>query len=97
MVKGLFVKILRLFVFICHLEVKATAAWKLESTILNAKAELYEAQWGTYLAKAEDMKPDTTSSLKASSGATEGVLDYGVLGCPGCVAWAGLMGHEHTR
>ena len=30
--------------------------------------------------KAEDMKPDTTSSLKASLGATEGVLDYGVLG-----------------
>ena len=27
----------------------------------------------------------------------EGVLDYGVLGRPGCLAWAGLMGHEDTR
>ena len=47
--------------------------------------------------KAEDMKPDTTSSLKASSGATEGVLDYGVLGEPAYVTWAGLMGREDTR
>src|SRR5215216_4304685 len=28
-------------------------------------------------------EPNTTLSLKESSGATEGVLDYGVLGCPG--------------
>ena len=42
-------------------------------------------------------EPYITSSLKASSGATEGVLDYGVLGCPGCLAWAGLMGREDTR
>ena len=34
---------------------------------------------------------------KTGSGATERVLDYGVLGCPGCVAWAGLMGREDTR
>lgn len=32
--------------------------------------------------KAEDMKPDTTSSLKESSGAPMGVLDLGVLRCP---------------
>ena len=38
-----------------------------------------------------------TSSLKTGSGATEGVLDYGVLVCPGNVMWAGQMGHEDTR
>ena len=27
----------------------------------------------------------------------EGVLDYGVLGCPGYVMWAGQMGREDTR
>ena len=43
------------------------------------------------------MKPDTTSSLKASSGATEGVLDYGVLGKMAYVTWAGLTGREVTR
>ena len=47
--------------------------------------------------KAEDMKPDTTSSLNASLGATEGVLDYGVLGELAYVTWAGLMGREDTR
>ena len=47
--------------------------------------------------KAEGAKPDTTSSLKASSGATEGVLDYGVLGEPAYVAWAEIMGREDTR
>ena len=47
--------------------------------------------------KAEDIKPDTTPSLKASSGATEGVLDKGVLGHPGYVTWAGLMGCEDMR
>ena len=47
--------------------------------------------------KAEDIKPEATSSLKASSGATEGVLDKGVLGRPGYVTWAGLMGREDTR
>ena len=39
-------------------------------------------------------KLDTTSSLKASSGATEGVLDSGVLRCPVYSIWAGLMGRE---
>ena len=46
--------------------------------------------------KAEDMKPDTSSSLKASSGATEGVLDYGVLGEPAYVTWVRLMGYKDT-
>ena len=46
---------------------------------------------------AEDIQSDTTSSLKASSGATDGVLDKGVLGRPGYVTWAGLMGREDTR
>jgi hypothetical protein len=36
-------------------------------------------------------------SLKTGSGATEGVLDYGVLGWPGYVTWAGQMGREDTR
>ena len=47
--------------------------------------------------KGEDMKPDTTSSLKASSGATEGVLDYGVLGEPAYLTWAGLTGREDVE
>ena len=42
-------------------------------------------------------EPNTTSSLKASLGATEGVLDYGVPGRPGYVTWAGLVGREDTR
>ena len=40
--------------------------------------------------------PDT-SSLKPGSGATEGVLDYGVLGELAYVTWAELMGREDTR
>ena len=40
--------------------------------------------------------PDT-SSLKTSSGAIEGVLDYGVLWRPGYMMWAGQMGREDTR
>ena len=39
-------------------------------------------------------KPDTTSSLKESSGATEGVLDSGVLRCLVFSIWARLMGRE---
>ena len=52
---------------------------------------------GTRLAMPKTICASDTSSLKPGSRATEGVLDYGVLGCPGCVAWAGLMGHEDTR
>ena len=52
---------------------------------------------GTRLAMPKTICAPDTSSLKPGSGATEGVLDYGVLGCPSCVAWAGLMGHEDTR
>ena len=47
--------------------------------------------------KAEDMSRILRRHLKASSGATEGVLDYGVLWCPGLMAWAGLVGREDTR
>ena len=32
-----------------------------------------------------------------STVAGEGVLDYGVLGCPGYVMWAGQMRCEDTR
>ena len=40
--------------------------------------------------------PDS-SSLKPGTGATEGVLDYGVLGCPAYYPWAGLMGCEDMK
>ena len=40
------------------------------------------------------MKPDTMLSLKASSGATEGFLDYGVLEEPTYVTWDGLTDCE---
>ena len=39
----------------------------------------------------------TRRHRNTGSWATEGVLDYGVLGCPGYVTWARLMGHEDTR
>ena len=40
--------------------------------------------------------PDS-SSLKPGSGATEGVLDEGVLGRTACYLWAGLMGCEDMK
>ena len=40
--------------------------------------------------------PDT-STLKTGLGASEGVQDYGVLGRPGYVIWAGLMSRGDTR
>ena len=52
---------------------------------------------GTRLAMPKTICAPDTSSLKIGSGATEGVLDYGVLRCPGYVMWAGQMGHEDTR
>ena len=52
---------------------------------------------GTRLAMPKTICVLDTSSLKTSLGATEGVLDYGVLGRPGYVTWAGLMGHEDTK
>ena len=36
-------------------------------------------------------------AIEAWSGATEGVLDYGVLGRPDYGTWAGLMGCEDTK
>ena len=52
---------------------------------------------GTRLAMPKTIRVPDTSSLKTGSGATEGILDYGVLGCPGYVTWAGQMGREDTR
>ena len=44
---------------------------------------------GTRLAMPKTICAPDTSSLKTGSGATEGVLDYGVLGRPGYVTWGG--------
>ena len=52
---------------------------------------------GTRLAMPKTICALDTSSLKTGSGATEGDLDYGVLGCPGYVTWTEQMGHEDTR
>ena len=52
---------------------------------------------GTRLAMPKTICAPDTSSLKPDSGATEGVLDYGVLGEPTYVTRVGLMGHEDTR
>ena len=52
---------------------------------------------GTRLPMPKTICTPNTSSLKPGSGATEGVLDYGVLGEPAYVTWAGLMGREDTR
>ena len=52
---------------------------------------------GTRLAIPKTICAPDTSSLKPGSGATEGVLDLGLLGRPGYVTWAGLMGREDTR
>ena len=52
---------------------------------------------GTCLAMPKTICTPNTSSLKPGSGATEGVLDYGVLGESAYVTWAGLMGREDTR
>ena len=46
---------------------------------------------GTRLAMSKTICASDTSSLKTGSGATEGVLDYGVPGRPGYVTWAELM------
>ena len=52
---------------------------------------------GNRIAMPKTIYGPDTSSLKPGSGAIEGVLGYGVLGRPGYVAWAGLMGREDTR
>ena len=52
---------------------------------------------GTRLAMPKTICAPDTSSLKPGSGATEGVLDYGVLGRPGYATWAGLTGREDAR
>ena len=52
---------------------------------------------GTCLAMPKTTCAPNTSSLKPGSGATQGVLDYGVLGEPVHVTWAGLVVREGTR
>ena len=52
---------------------------------------------GTRLAMSKTICAPDTMSLKPDSGATEGVLDKGVLGHPAYWTWAGLMGYEDTR
>ena len=52
---------------------------------------------GTHLAMPKTICAPDSSSLKPGSGATEGVLDEGVLGCPACYPWVGLMGCEDTK
>ena len=45
---------------------------------------------GTGLAMPNTICAPDTPSLKPGSGATKGVLDYGVLGCPGYAIWDGI-------
>ena len=75
--------------------------WKLilqNRTLLLVFTNFYEVfGGGTRLAMPKTICAPDTSSLKTGSGATEGVQDYGVLGRPGYVIWAGLVGHENTR
>ena len=52
---------------------------------------------GTRLAMPKTICAPDSSSLKPGSGATKGVLDYGVLGHPACYPWAGLMGCEDMK
>ena len=49
--KGLLAKMLRPFAFARHMEAGATAAHNLKGMVFNVKAELYEVQWRTRLAK----------------------------------------------
>ena len=52
---------------------------------------------GNPLCNAEDNLRAGHVVIEYWFGATEGVLDYGVLGRPGYAIWAGLMGREDTR
>ena len=61
------------------------------------KTILEYSESGTRLAMPKTICAPDTSPLKPGSGATEGVLDYGVLGHLTCWTWAGLMGYEDTR
>ena len=66
-----------------HVEIKVTAGRNHKILYTEADAGLSSirnmVENPPY--KAEDLYPHTTSSLKASSGAAEGVLDLGVLRC----------------
>ena len=79
------------------MEAKARVAQKLKGMVFNLKVELYKVQWRTRLAMSKTICALDSSSLKPGSGATKGVLDYGVLWRPGYATWAGLMGREDTR
>ena len=52
---------------------------------------------GTRLAMLKTICAPDSSSLKPGSGATDGVMDYGVLGSSGYVTWARLVGREDTE
>ena len=52
---------------------------------------------GTRLAMLNTICASDSSSLNPGSGATKGVLDYGVLGRPAYYPWAGLMGCEDMK
>ena len=86
------------------MEAEAMEAQKPRGTTLNGRPSItlrvrrFEVFGGrTHLAMPQTISARGTSSLKPGSGATEGVLDYGVLGRPAYVMWAGLLGHEDTR
>ena len=49
--KGLLAKMLRPLLFVQHVEAEVKAAHKLKGMVFNVKAELYEVQWRTRLAK----------------------------------------------
>ena len=65
--------------------------------VILQKIALKYSRGGTLLAMPKTSCVPNISSFKTSSGATEGVLDYGVLRCPGYVTWAEQMGRDDTR
>ena len=56
-------------------------------TILVFRIYLGVFRDGTRLAMSKTICAPDSSSLKPGSGATEGVLDYGVLGQPDYILW----------
>ena len=95
--KGLFAKKHGPFVFIRRTKIEASTGGDRKSH-RGYRQIIIGPDYNEELAlQSRRHGPNITSSLKASSGATEGVLDYGVLTCLACVAWVELMGHEDTR
>ena len=77
----------RPLIFARHVEAEDTKVWKPMSAALNGKPNtalliryFEEIGGGTRLAMPKTICAPNTSSLKPSSGATEGDPDYGVLG-----------------